>query len=193
MSTGDEITPDTIDPEMPPCVCCDTTDSSTLISILCGNPFANGGDVPSLSTNPEVQPYFLALPALAVVSGIYLYVNDWTTNSWYSVITSDLVGSAGLAALYFKIKDCTWFEALGGVSLLQAGLWMYASNDDAVSNTFATYFDLAVHIAGIGASAFGMLTNKNKTVDQPMEPPTDPMPPSDTTEPIPDPTTESVL
>lgn len=106
-----------------------------------------------------------------------LYLDDWTSNEWYSVISTNLIGAAGLGALYYTKQNCKlWFEALAGVSLLQVGLWFYASDQDLVDNSITTYADLALHIAGIAAGAFGYLQSQKAHDDMVMPPPPEVMP-----------------
>ncbi len=67
-------------------------------------PLDIGSKLLLLSPNPEVNPLYLTFPALTFVSGIMLYFDDLpSNNSWNGAIAFDLVGSAGIIALYFYL------------------------------------------------------------------------------------------
>ena len=74
-----------IEPIDYPCMCCDTTNASLLIQILCYNPCANGKCDGPDSTNPihhKQNIYWLAVPIFGLIPAYLFYDKNWNTRAW---------------------------------------------------------------------------------------------------------------
>ena len=64
----------------PPCVCCNLANQPPEVVSMCVNPFYDDGYVDGTSDlhhKPEIDPMYLALPALSAVGGISLLLSDF--------------------------------------------------------------------------------------------------------------------